>query len=77
MDSRISCKFKEYLLTFFYFDAISQNTKGGNHVKDLYLVIREDVDLNNLTEEQEQALMYCLLKAYVMLTEAEKEEQKG
>ena len=20
---------------FFYFDAISQNTKGGNHVKDL------------------------------------------
>ena len=46
-------------------------------MKDLYLVIREDVDLNNLTEEQEQALMYCLLKAYVMLTEAEKKEQKG
>ena len=46
-------------------------------MKDLYLVIREDVDLNNLTEEQEQALMHCLLKAYVMLTEAEKEEQKG
>ena len=41
-------------------------------MKDLYLVIREDVDLNNLTEEQEQALMYCLLKAYVMLAEAEK-----
>ena len=46
-------------------------------MKDLYLVIKEDVDLNNLAKEQEQALMYCLLKAYVMLTEAEKEEQKG
>ena len=44
-------------------------------MKDLYLVIKEDVDLNNLTKEQEQALMYCLLKAYIMLTEAEKEEQ--
>ena len=43
-------------------------------MKDLHLVIRENVDLNNLTEEQEQALMYCLLKAYVMLAEAEKED---
>ena len=46
-------------------------------MKELYLITRGDIDLNHLTKEQEQALMYCLLKAYVMLTEAEKEEQKG
>ena len=46
-------------------------------MKELYLITRGDVDLNHLTEEQEQALMYCLLKAYVLLTESEKEEKKG
>jgi hypothetical protein len=65
------------LRLFSVLDAISQKKKGGNRVKELYLITRGDVDLNNLTEEQEQALMYCLLKAYVKLTEAEKEEQKG
>jgi hypothetical protein len=51
--------------------------KGGNHVKELYLITRGDVDLNHLTKAQEQALMYCLLKAYVLLLESEKEEKKG
>ena len=46
-------------------------------MKELYLITRGDVDLNHLTKAQEQALMYCLLKAYVKLTEMEKEEQKG
>ena len=46
-------------------------------MKELYLITRGDVDLNHLTKAQEQVLMYCLLKAYVLLLESEKEEKKG
>lgn len=46
-------------------------------MKELYLITRGDVDLNHLTKRQEQALMYCLLKAYVLLLKSENEEQKG
>ena len=46
-------------------------------MKEVLIIAKGEVDFDNLTEEQEQALMRCLLKAYVMLTEAEKEEQKG
>ena len=59
-----------FCITPFFFFVQSQK-KGGNHVKEVHLVTMGDFDLSRLTEEEERALLRCLLKAYVSLSKAE------
>ena len=42
-------------------------------MKEILIIAKGEVDFDNLTEEQEQELMRCLLKCFIKLHEEEKE----
>ena len=39
-----------------------KNQKGGKHMDDIIVISDHEIDLNNLSESDEQALMLCILK---------------
>ena len=49
--------------------------KGGKHMDDIIVISDHEIDLNNLSESDEQALMLCILKIMCQHCLEESEEE--
>ena len=64
---------KGRIALFFVPFSLKIQKRRNHHLKEVLIIAKGEVDFDNLTEEQEQELMRCLLKCFVKLHEEEKE----